>query len=304
MKKSEIRKDYLFDSYVIMAPGRSRRPRSFVEREAVPATDSPFTSDKISADRILDAVGRGEQRAVSIPNIFPAVSTDSPKAYGAHEVIIETPSPNVPLCDLPLANFENIFKLYARRTKALMQDKKINYILCLKNEGVKSGASIPHAHSQVMALALLPPRLAEEARLAAEYRTIHGREFYADLIAREMASPRAVYEDGYFAAFTPYASVYHHELWFFSKRPVDNISRLTSAEISSLAAMVKKALSRIDTLGLSYNFFCHQAVSNRRQHFCLKLQPRGSVWGGFELGSGVVVNSVLPEESAKHYRAS
>lgn len=302
MKKSEIRKDYLLEKYVIMAPGRGGRPRQLADCNLDERVDSPFTPDKIGQDRIIDAVGRRDERVISIANIFPAVSRDNRRAYGAHEVIIETPFANRPLADLPLGNFLNAFKLFARRTKALMKDPKISYILCMKNEGVKSGASIRHAHSQIMALELLPPQIAEESRLNAAYRAEHGRDFFDDLISREMASSRRVFSDRHFAAFTPYASAYHYEIWIVARRRVDNISRLNGAELASLAALLKKVLGKIDRLGLSYNFFCHQSVSDPHQRFCLKIQPRDSVWGGLELGSGIVVNSVLPETAARYYR--
>jgi len=53
---------------------------------------------------------------------------------------------------------------------------------------------------------------------------------------------------------------------------------------------------------LSFNFFLHQIISDRDQHFYLKIQPRDSVWAGVELGSGLVVNSISPEIAAKFYR--
>ena len=302
MKKSEIRKDYLFDKYVIISPGRALRPREFNEKKKEPIGKSPFTPDQIKSSVIIDAIGRGDKRVVAIPNIFPVVTPNNAKAYGRHEVIIETPKPNVPLSDLSLEQIENVLAMYVRRTRALIKKKKIAYVLCLKNEGVNSGASIRHAHSQILALGLLPPDLIEEAKRAAEYKKIKGSDFYSDVIKMEMKSPRRIFDNEYFAVFSPYASAYHYEAWIFSKRPADNISRLSKKELSSLAVILKRILKKLDDLGISYNYFCHQVISDRRQHFCIKIQPRDSVWGGLELGSGLVVNSIPPEEAAKEYR--
>jgi hypothetical protein len=36
--------------------------------------------------------------------------------------------------------------------------------------------------------------------------------------------------------------------------------------------------------------------------FCLKIEPRGSVWAGVELDAGLIINSVPPEEAAQYYR--
>ena len=65
---------------------------------------------------------------------------------------------------------------------------------------------------------------------------------------------------------------------------------------------MKKILKKLHSLGLSYNYFMHQAVSNKDQHFYIKIQPRDSVWAGVELGSGLVINSVPPEVAAEFYR--
>jgi len=43
-------------------------------------------------------------------------------------------------------------------------------------------------------------------------------------------------------------------------------------------------------------------IKEEDQHFYLKIQPREAVWGGVELGSGIIVNSIPPEEAAKFYR--
>ena len=74
------------------------------------------------------------------------------------------------------------------------------------------------------------------------------------------------------------------------------------AEFSSFAKALKLILSKLNKLGLSYNYFCHQVISDKDQHFYLKIQPRDSIWAGVELGSGLVINSISPETAAKFYR--
>jgi UDP-N-acetylglucosamine 1-carboxyvinyltransferase len=59
---------------------------------------------------------------------------------------------------------------------------------------------------------------------------------------------------------------------------------------------------KLKKLGLAYNYTCRQSVSNKHQHFCIKIEPRDSVWAGVELDAGLIINSVPPEEAAKYYR--
>jgi UDPglucose--hexose-1-phosphate uridylyltransferase len=102
--------------------------------------------------------------------------------------------------------------------------------------------------------------------------------------------------------FAPYASEYHYEAWIFPRRHVDNITLLTKAEFSSLTHCLKIILNKMQELNLSFNLFLHNVISDKDQHFYIKIQPRDSVWAGVELGSGLVINSVPPEEAAKFYR--
>ncbi|MCD4693953.1 galactose-1-phosphate uridylyltransferase, partial [bacterium] len=87
------------------------------------------------------------------------------------------------------------------------------------------------------------------------------------------------------------------------KRHVDNISLLNEKEFSSFAKALKKILKKLNSLDLSFNFFLHNVISDKNQHLYLKIEPRDSVWAGVELGSGLVINSIPPEEAAKFYNS-
>ncbi len=302
MKRAEIRKDYLLDKYVIIAPKRSNRPRNVMVEAVETNLPSPLTPDHIKKQNIIDMIGSGKTAVMSVKNPFPAVTVSNSKAYGTQEVVIETPDPEKQLADLGTAQIARVLEMYGRRTNALSRHKKLNYILVFKNEGSKAGASFKHAHSQIFATELMPPEIAAIEKKTAIYREKSGRSFYADLIEKEMKSSRRVYEDKHVAVFTPYASFYHYEIWIFTKRAADNISNLTSAELTATARALEKILQTLKQLNLHYNLFCHQVTADRHEHFCIKIQPRGSIWGGVELDSGVVINSIPPEEAAKLYR--
>jgi len=302
--KSEIRKSYLQNKYVIITPGRAERPRDIKEQTIIERTAScPFCPENLNRKNILDEIKMDDDSLViSLKNLFPAVSLDNSKAYGTQEVIIETPNHTKELAQLEEKEIEQVLKMYARRTEAISNNQRIEYILCFKNQGSKSGASIVHAHSQIFATDILPPDIHEELGLAQAYKIEHGTCPYCDIIAKEMKSERKIFEDKFVAAFTPYASEYHYEAWIFTKRHLDNIAKLDDDEFKSFAKILKVILLKLQQLDLSFNFFLHQVISNKDQHFYLKIQPRDSVWAGIELGSGLVINSVLPEDAAEYYK--
>lgn len=305
MKKSEIRKAYLLNKYVIITPGRAKRPRDIKEQTVIERTaDCPFCPEKIDEKNIVDRIDSedGKWQVLSLNNIFPAVTLDNDKAYGKQEVIVETRSHSKELANLEEGHIEKVLRMYAGRTAEISKNEKIDYVLCFKNQGSKAGASIVHAHSQIFATHILPPDIHEELGMAQAYQVKHKVCAYCDIIRKEMESERKIYEDKHVAAFAPYASEYHYEAWIFIKRHLDNITMLDDNEFRAFAHVYKLILEKLQNLDLSFNCFLHQVVSQRDQHFYMKIQPRDSVWAGVELGSGLVINSISPEVAAEYYR--
>jgi len=311
IKNSEIRKAYLLDKYVIITPGRAKRPRDIKEQTVINRTGRcPFCPDQVEdyakkhKDYIKDKIKSedGKWRVMAVANAFPAVTLDNDKAYGTQEVIIESRHHSRELSSLDVRHVEWVLRMFARRTAAISKNENIDYILCFKNQGSKAGASVVHAHSQVFATKILPPEIHEELGLAQSYRVKHKVCAYCDIIKKEMPGERKIYEDKWVAALAPYASEYHYEAWIFAKRHLDNITQLNDQEFRAFAKVYKLILEKLNALDLSFNVFLHQVVSNRDQHFYMKIQPRDSVWAGVELGSGLVINSVAPEAAAEYYR--
>lgn len=304
--KSEIREDYIHDRFVIVAPKRTQRPHDIIEHKEIPvkSKDCPFCQEvKYPSQRALYQTGPEKSWEIKvIKNIFPIVSNDNPKAYGYHEIVIETPHHNKELAEFGEGHIVRLLGAYAHRIKVLTKDKKIVYILIFKNHGGKAGASLVHAHSQIFATSFIPPHIIDKLTRAENYRIKYGACYYCQLIKKEMKSPRRIYHDRYIAAFTPYASTYNYEAWIFPKRHVDNLTQLHYEELKSLAKVAKKIITKINKLGLPYNYYLHHAVTDKNEHFYLRICPRKDVWAGIELSSRLIVNTVPPEESAKFYR--
>jgi UDPglucose--hexose-1-phosphate uridylyltransferase len=306
--KSEIRKSYLLDKYAIITPGRAARPREIKEQTVIKDLEScPFCPENIDRKKVIDKLSADSSKGegwdvLSIKNIFPAVELNNKKAYGTQEVIVETPNHAEELGEIKTEKIEQLLKMYAKRTKDIAKNKKINYILCFKNQGSKAGASIAHSHSQIFATKITPPEIKEEMMAINDYKRKHGSCPYCKIIKKEAKSERKIFSDKNIVAFTPYASEYHYEAWIFPRKHVDNITLLTEDEIKSFAKALKLILEKLETINLSFNYFLHNLVSDKNQHLYLKIQPRDSVWAGVELGSGLIINSVPPEEAAKFYR--
>lgn len=308
MRRSEIRKDYIQEKYVLVSPRRSNRPNQFggggEDCPLIKPADSPLSPHNINQEKPLDMVGpKRNWRIYVVPNKFPAVSLDNPRAYGAHELVIETPNPNIHIEDLPTKHVAEILDVYARRTLALSKNPRIKYVLIFKNSGGRAGASLCHAHSQIFATEFVPPTLLDKSARVQAHRAKYSDCIYCDVVKKERLSKRFIWEDQNIVAFCPYASMHNYEVWILPKRHRDNITQLNHSERLSWAHIMRKVLFAINhKLLLPYNYYFHQLVDDVDQHFYMKIIPRGSSWAGVEIGSGLIINPIPPEDAAKFYR--
>jgi len=311
MLQSEIRKDYIQKKYVIIAPKRGKRPHD-IERptllQAPKKSECIFCPKRIDkGNKVLATIKETKEKnepwAIKVlANKFPAVSTHNPKAYGQQEVIVETADHLKEIEDLSTEHIAEIFKVYAQRTEIISKDKKIDYILIFKNNGGAAGASLQHAHSQIFATEFLPPNLKDKALRVQSHKLKTGRCIYCEVIKKESRGPRLVLQDKQAIAFCPFAPMHNYEIWLMTKRHIDNVTQMTQSERMSFAKFLKAILKKINRLGLPYNYYFHQIIHDEDQHLYLKITPRGSVWAGVEIGSGLIINPVSPEEAAKFYR--
>ncbi len=306
--KSEIRTDAIHDRFIIIAPKRSARPHDVAEHMEIPvkSKDCPFCQEtEIMSQPPLYQVGPDKWWELKvIKNIYPFVHYKNPKAYGYQEVVIETPHHNKELAEFGTPHVVRLLKAYAARTEELAKDKKIKYIIVFKNHGGKAGASLVHAHSQIMAAGFIPSHILNKLTRARKYRIKNGVCYYCEKSRKEARGVRRIYNDRHIGAFAPYASSYNYEAWIVPKRHVDNVAQLNDAELKSLAKALKKIIKKVNELQLPYNFYMHQTLTEKDEHFYLRICPRRDVHAGVELGSRVIINTVAPEAAAKFYRGT
>ena len=306
MQEPEIRKDYFKDDYVIIAPGRAKRPQMTKKVADVEKPgDCPFCADNFKDDAFVTYRDNGyndEWEILSVINKYSALKVDNPSAYGQAEVVIETRRHGLDINDFSVNHIVRVFNAYIDRYNYLKNMDDIKHVIIFKNEGGKAGASIVHTHSQIMALPILPAKIEREARAYNKYRLEHMTCPYCDIILGETDKPRVIWEDQNLFVLAPYASDCPYGAWFIPKRHVSTISELTRSEKESIAMAMKIVLGKLDELGICYNYFVENAVSREDYHMHIKLAPRPNIWAGLELGTGVIINPIPPEEAARIYR--
>jgi UDPglucose--hexose-1-phosphate uridylyltransferase len=316
----ELRRDYFTDRWVIIAADRMKRPTDFVRpkpAEAVPATcffcpgnekmTPPSNVSYFQEDGGLlckaDAVGQPPLTGWlvrDIPNLFPAVKPEEPKTFsshrmaavGVHEVIVETPDHGKQPQVMSDAEIRLLFRVYRDRFVVLSALPYVKYLSLFRNYGKDAGASLSHPHSQIIAIPIVP-----------EYITEQYNRDYSKVIAAEEKSDRLILATEHTVAFAPFAAAYTYETWLFPRRPCRNIAELTDAERDDLAVTARDVLARIAKL-LSdppYNYAFVQSIDDNL-HMHLRIYPKLGIEAGFELNTGVHINSVPPESAAKSLR--
>jgi UDPglucose--hexose-1-phosphate uridylyltransferase len=305
MNKPEIRKDYFKETYVIIAPNRAKRPQKIQKSDDETNRVCSFCPDTFKDKNITyqDNNEQGDWEIISFLNDYPAVSLDNPKAYGQAEVILETRRHGLDINDFSVDHIVRVFDAYINRYLELKKIDGIKHVILFKNEGGKAGASIAHAHSQVIALPLLPPKIKAEAEAYDRYKIEHGICPFCDIIIKEAGGPRVIWEDENLFVLAPYASESPYGAWFLPKRHIHAISDLSHAEKESFAKSMKVVLGKLDEFGISYNYFVENLVDSNDYHMHIKLAPRPNIWAGLELGTGIIVNPVAPERAAEIYRS-
>jgi UDPglucose--hexose-1-phosphate uridylyltransferase len=301
---SEIRKHYYLDSYVVMAANRMRRPDAFTHNGMAHKVANPTCHFCNNSEPSLWQKPRGKDWQVKvIGNAFSALATNNPKAYGSQEVIINTPSHELEFSELPVEHIEVLFDAYRNRLLQLNKLDGIRYVLIFKNDGPLAGASVAHAHCQVLALPFVPPAIEVESDALNHYWDDKHTCAYCDILSWESAKRvRIIAEDKHFVALSPYASAYPLEVWLIPRRHESFFANLRVGELHSLAVILKKLAAKLDSSSISFNYFLQESLSDQDHHFVLKIEPRTTKWGGAELGTGVIINEILPEYATLWYQ--
>ncbi|MBI2657433.1 DUF4921 family protein [Candidatus Woesearchaeota archaeon] len=308
-----IRKDYILDRWVYYAAERKKRPRDFKSIEVKDNSKACFFcpwNTHLTPPEIGRVEYKNGWKMRWFLNKFPALrKKGSPKikskkffsegdSYGVHEVIVETPHHKSQLADLPVQQIRELLGVYKWRIRELSGVKGIKYVSVFKNHGKDAGTSLVHSHSQVMALTQVP-QLIEEKLVAVKK---HKKCPYCDIIKAETKSKRKIFETKNVVAFAPFASRFNYEAWIFTKQHKRAMEGLEENELMDLASALKKIISKLKSINVSYNFYVHYSPSNEDLHFHIEVAPRMATWGGFELSTNYVINSVLPEDAARFYR--
>ncbi|MBV9046914.1 MAG: DUF4921 family protein [Solirubrobacterales bacterium] len=252
-----------------------------------------------------------------VPNLYPALSETAAEpeprankdlfwaapALGSHEVIINCPQPVISLSELPVEQVAAAMDVWRERIRA---HESSPYVHVIVNERREAGASLPHSHAQLYALDFVPAAVARERERFGAYATrTMGGNLLADLVQEEVRQrERIVAIDDVSVLMAPFGARVPYQLMIAPRRP-----RLRFEDDGPTgAAMLHQALARLTRrLGAipPLNLWVRTAPRGS-EHFCWRIDilPRLTHLAGLELGAGVNLNIVAPEQTAEELRDS
>jgi UDPglucose--hexose-1-phosphate uridylyltransferase len=340
MGYNEVRKDYLLDRWVVIATERGRRPSDFAgkDREKTKIGVCPMCpgNEHMTPPAVLVYLkhGKGIRKTKDkddtrhknwvirvIPNLFPAFAPPKDRttqrkiakrpemipAVGHHEVLVESPNHDEHPSDARLSQLEYVVDAYVDRLRELSAKPYVQYVSIFRNHGLEAGASLSHAHSQIIATPFIPKTVEDELKASKRYWKHSKKCVFCEIIRKERKGPRLVLENLKFVVFAPYASANPMEFWIMPRKHEATLLDMPKGNVKAFAETLKACLGRLKKLvnDPPYNYGFHLAIDKDARnyyHWHLEVYPRLAIWAGFEKSTGIYINTVAPEAAAESLR--
>jgi UDPglucose--hexose-1-phosphate uridylyltransferase len=186
-------------------------------------------------------------------------------AFERQEVVVHSPRHVRSFAELSDEEVAAVAEAWRARREAA-REEGFGYVHALINEGAAAGSSLPHSHSQLVWLREPPPEVARESGGTAADLLQH-------LVVAALDGMRAVVHP---AGRLPYEMLIGGEPFV----------------LGTALLLLREAVARLRAVegAVPWNAWLHEGH--------LELVPRLSVLAGVELGAGIYVNTVAPEDAA------
>jgi UDPglucose--hexose-1-phosphate uridylyltransferase len=326
----ELRQNFFTKEWVVIATERAKRPEQMVvkrpEKTVAPFVPTcPFCpgNESQTPPEVMRVPGatNSDWLVRLIPNKFAALQRDvqpdriihrsrrTINGFGVHDVVIETPNHAQVMALMSEAEVLNVLRTYKARYSALSLDNRIAHVTIFKNHGADAGTSLEHPHSQVIATPVISWQVRQRFQEALRHYDDFGNCIFCQSIEEELHdNQRIVLVTDHFVVLELFASPAPFSTHIYPRRHIASFGDISSVELTDLALVLKTMLGKL-YYGLNnpdFNFTIRTApaelIGVKYFHWYLSIIPRLTRVAGFELGSGMFINTVLPESAAEFLR--
>jgi len=186
----------------------------------------------------------------------------------------------------------DLIKTYINRYNALKEKGKV---FIFHNYGLISGASLPHPHSQI---SVVPEEIPTNTLPIQPVVNI-------------------VEQVGEFVSYCPEYSEWSYETWITpiknEELRIKNFKNLNENQVKNLARILQSSIRKLKKIyagnshyskkPFGYNYYISEKfASTSSVHWYLRIIPRFMERAGFELSTGIMVNSVEAKRASEELR--
>jgi UDPglucose--hexose-1-phosphate uridylyltransferase len=262
--------------------------------------DCPFCPSQQNTENCLryEEVIGGCWVTRSIDNKFPALLCDEDKHvngeidYGKHEVMIETCDHNKSFFDFSIEEYTCVVKMYKARFIALNNEDKTESVVIYKNHLKSAGASKKHSHSQILSMSFIPPELMLELE--------------ASKGTSNISDENIVFQNRNFIVYIPEDAFLSGEI-IIQHKTSDRFEKTVENEIEDMAEVLKYVFVKVEYVHgrIPFNIYIHSVPKNidkKDFKWHVHVIPRRGNFGGFELSTGLYINSLNIDEMVEKFR--
>ncbi len=255
------------------------------------------------------SVAGTEEEARARDGAVAQVTIDEARAAGAWRTAVAPPGEHRALHQVGNEIIEELLRRCRDEILASRAANQTQYLQVVQNWGAQAGARTNHCCFDLYDLPQIPHRIAEELGGAARFLIREGECPYCRLVRDEVRrGDRLLYADDDAVAFAPWAGRSAFEVWVVPRRHDADFARAGDRDIAAAAEALRSVLAKLAVSldGPPYNLVLHSAPLQEQvdatYHWHWEIHPRLREIAGLEMGTGLPVNPVSPEDAVDELR--
>jgi UDPglucose--hexose-1-phosphate uridylyltransferase len=284
--KTHRRKNILTGEWILVSPGRLKRPwLGKVER--VPIATLPKYDPGCylcpGNERANGGKNPNYRSTFVFDNDFSALTHDAAESKldvdglikaesesGICRVVCFSSRHDLTLAEMSENQIVRVVKMWKKEYVSLGKLDDVDYVQIFENKGELMGCSNPHPHCQIWAEGAIPVEPTKESRNLEEYRNETGRCKICDYLLLELKrKERVVFETDCFVVIVPFWAVWPFEVLIVPKNHLTSLAEFGGNDIDGFAKALKKITVKYDNLfeiSFPYSSGIHQSPTDGRNH--------------------------------------
>ena len=260
----------------------------------------------------------GKWVARVVPNLHPAFEGSRPfvvdhkgpvfseaPASGIHEVVVFSPEHNLTWSSFSNEQCAIVMTTLRDRIRVHQDTPGLRYSQAIVNAGTDAGSSIEHPHGQLLGIPFVPRELVDEQ---GSFTRFAGGCLLCTASAYEERSGYRIVDAGEHAVvYSPFWAGSPYEMLVVPRTHDTHLHAASADSLQGVGEAIRDGLAALrHTRGeVAYNVVFHAAPYRATApfHWHAHILPKMTTRAGFELGTGVYINVIGPEQAADELRA-